>query len=134
MVLYGGNNNWFSAYAYWYFKVYGHDNVKLMNGGRKKWELEGRELRGEKPAVTATNYRAKEADPSIRALRDEVIAGVGKTPMVDVRSPTSSAASWPPPPTCPRSRPSARATSPAPRTCPGRSRPTRTAPSGRSRS
>lgn len=87
VVLYGGNNNWFSAYAYWYFKVYGHDNVKLMNGGRKKWELEGRELTGEKPAVTATNYRAKEADPSIRALRDEVIGKVGKTPMVDVRSP-----------------------------------------------
>jgi thiosulfate/3-mercaptopyruvate sulfurtransferase len=87
VVLYGGNNNWFSAYAYWYFKVYGHHNVKLMNGGRKKWELEGRELTGEKPAVTATNYRAKEADPSIRALRDEVIGKVGKTPMVDVRSP-----------------------------------------------
>jgi thiosulfate/3-mercaptopyruvate sulfurtransferase len=87
VVLYGGNNNWFSAYAYWYFKVYGHDNVKLMNGGRKKWELEGRELTGEKPAVTATNYRAKEADLSIRALRDEVIGKVGKTPMVDVRSP-----------------------------------------------
>ncbi len=87
VVLYGGNNNWFSAYAYWYFKVYGHDNVKLMNGGRKKWELEGRELTSEKPSVSATNYQAKEADASIRALRDEVIAGVGKTPMVDVRSP-----------------------------------------------
>jgi thiosulfate/3-mercaptopyruvate sulfurtransferase len=87
VVLYGGNNNWFSAYAYWYFKMYGHDNVKLMNGGRKKWELEGRELTAEKPSVSATNYQAKEADPSIRALRDEVIAAVGKTPMVDVRSP-----------------------------------------------
>jgi thiosulfate/3-mercaptopyruvate sulfurtransferase len=87
VVLYGGNNNWFSAYAYWYFKVYGHDNVKLMNGGRKKWELEGRELTSEKPSVSTTNYQAKEADPSIRALRDEVIAGVGTTPMVDVRSP-----------------------------------------------
>jgi thiosulfate/3-mercaptopyruvate sulfurtransferase len=87
VVLYGGNNNWFSAYAYWYFKVYGHDNVKLMNGGRKKWELEGRELTSEKPSVSATSYQAKEADPSIRALRDEVIAGVGTTPMVDVRSP-----------------------------------------------
>ena len=87
VVLYGGNNNWFAAYAYWYFKVYGHDNVKLMNGGRKKWELEGRELTAEKPAVTATTYTAKAADGSIRALRDEVIDGVGKTPMVDVRSP-----------------------------------------------
>ena len=87
VVLYGGNNNWFSAYAYWYFKVYGHGNVKLMNGGRKKWELEGRELTEEKPAITATDYTAKEADLSIRALRDEVISKVGVTPMVDVRSP-----------------------------------------------
>ena len=118
VVLYGGNNNWFSAYAYWYFKVYGHDNVKLMNGGRKKWELEGRELTAEKPAVTATNYQAKEADATIRALRDEVIAKVGKTPMVDVRSPTSSRASWPPPPTCPRSRRSARVTSPGAKNVP----------------
>jgi thiosulfate/3-mercaptopyruvate sulfurtransferase len=87
VVLYGGNNNWFSAYAYWYFKVYGHNHVKLMNGGRKKWELEGRELTAEKPAVTPTTYTAKDADLSIRALRDEVIAKVGTTPMVDVRSP-----------------------------------------------
>ena len=87
VVLYGGNNNWFSAYAYWYFKVYGHNNLKLMNGGRKKWELEGRELTAEKPAVTASTYTAKDADLSIRALRDEVIAKVGTTPMVDVRSP-----------------------------------------------
>jgi thiosulfate/3-mercaptopyruvate sulfurtransferase len=58
-----------------------------MNGGRKKWELEGRDLSGEKPAVSVTNYQAKEADPTIRALRDEVIGKVGKTPMVDVRSP-----------------------------------------------
>jgi thiosulfate/3-mercaptopyruvate sulfurtransferase len=87
VVLYGGNNNWFAAYAYWYLKVYGHANVKLMNGGRKKWELEGRELTSEKPAVTPTTYTAQPADASIRALRDEVINGVGKTPMVDVRSP-----------------------------------------------
>ena len=87
VVLYGGNNNWFAAYAYWYFKLYGHDNVRLMNGGRKKWELEGRELTAEKPAVSATQYTAKAPDGSIRALRDEVIGKVGKTPMVDVRSP-----------------------------------------------
>jgi thiosulfate/3-mercaptopyruvate sulfurtransferase len=87
VVLYGGNNNWFAAYAYWYFKLYGHDNVRLMNGGRKKWELEGRELTAERPNISATQYSAKAADRSIRALRDEVIAGVGKTPMVDVRSP-----------------------------------------------
>ncbi len=87
VVLYGGNNNWFAAYAYWYLKLYGHDDVKLMNGGRKKWELEGRELSSEKPAVSATQYTAKEPDMSIRAMRDEVIGKVGKTPMVDVRSP-----------------------------------------------
>ncbi len=87
VVLYGGNNNWFSAYAYWYFKVYGHSNVKLMNGGRKKWELEGRELTADKPAITPATYTAREADLSIRALRDEVISKVGVAPMVDVRSP-----------------------------------------------
>ncbi|MDP9324981.1 MAG: sulfurtransferase [Candidatus Dormibacteraeota bacterium] len=87
VVLYGGNNNWFAAYAYWYLKVYGHDNVKLMNGGRKKWELEGRELSGDAPNITATSYTAKPADPTIRALRDEVIAAVGNKPMIDVRSP-----------------------------------------------
>ena len=87
VVLYGGNNNWFAAYAYWYFKLYGHDNVRLMNGGRKKWELEGRELSAEKPAVNAAAYTAKDPDASIRALRDEVIGKVGTTPMVDVRSP-----------------------------------------------
>jgi len=87
VVLYGGNNNWFAAYAYWYLKVYGHDNVRLMNGGRKKWELEGRELTSEKPSVTPTHYEAKAADASIRALRDEVINKVGKVAMVDVRSP-----------------------------------------------
>ncbi|MEA2683520.1 MAG: thiosulfate/3-mercaptopyruvate sulfurtransferase [Chloroflexota bacterium] len=87
VVLYGGNNNWFAAYAYWYFKLYGHTNVHLMNGGRKKWELEGRELSAEKPAVSATSYTAQDPDYSIRALRDDVISKVGKTPMVDVRSP-----------------------------------------------
>jgi thiosulfate/3-mercaptopyruvate sulfurtransferase len=87
VVLYGGNNNWFAAYAYWYFKLYGHDNVRLMNGGRKKWELEGRELTADKPSASATQYTAKAPDTSIRALRDEVIGKVGKTPMVDVRSP-----------------------------------------------
>ena len=87
ILLYGDNNNWFAAYAFWYFRLYGHRDVRLMDGGRKKWELEGRELTGEKPAVSATSYQAKEADSTIRALRDEVIAKVGKTPMVDVRSP-----------------------------------------------
>ncbi|MDP8929689.1 MAG: rhodanese-like domain-containing protein, partial [Actinomycetota bacterium] len=91
VVLYGGNNNWFAAYAYWYFKVYGHDRVTLMNGGRKKWELEGRELVEEEPERQPTNYTAKAVDESIRARRDEMLANfVGApsgTALVDVRSP-----------------------------------------------
>jgi thiosulfate/3-mercaptopyruvate sulfurtransferase len=86
VVLYGGNNNWFAAYAYWYFKVYGHENVALMDGGRKKWELEARELTTDLPSPAPTTYRAKDPDLSIRAFRDEILVGVGKTPMVDVRS------------------------------------------------
>ena len=58
MVLYGGNNNWFAAYAYWYFKLYGHQNVKLLDGGRKKWELDSRELVTEVPQRPATSYTA----------------------------------------------------------------------------
>src|ERR1700761_5319063 len=67
VVLYGGNNNWFAAYAYWYFKLYGHDAVKLIDGGRKKWELDGRELAKDVPSRSATSYTAKEQDSSIRA-------------------------------------------------------------------
>jgi thiosulfate/3-mercaptopyruvate sulfurtransferase len=87
VVLYGGNNNWFAAYGYWFFRYYGHRDVRLMNGGRKKWELEGKQMNAEVPKVTPTTYRAKDSDTSVRALRDEVLAGVEKTPMVDVRSP-----------------------------------------------
>jgi thiosulfate/3-mercaptopyruvate sulfurtransferase len=87
VVLYGGNNNWFAAYAYWYFKLYGHQNVKLLDGGRKKWELESRELVTEVPTRAATSYTAKDQDLSIRAFRDEVVAAIGKDNLVDVRSP-----------------------------------------------
>jgi thiosulfate/3-mercaptopyruvate sulfurtransferase len=87
VVLYGGNNNWFAAYAYWYFKLYGHDKVKLLDGGRKKWELDGRELSKETVSRPATQYTAKEQDTSIRAFRDEVLAAIGKQNLVDVRSP-----------------------------------------------
>ncbi len=87
VVLYGGNNNWFAAYAYWYFKLYGHRNVKLIDGGRKKWELDGRALVTEVPKRAATSYTAKEQDTSIRAFRDEVVAGIGTKNLVDVRSP-----------------------------------------------
>ena len=87
VVLYGGNNNWFAAYAYWYFRLYGHRNVKLLDGGRKKWELESREMVTAVPARPRTSYQATEQDSSLRALRDEVIAAIGKRNLVDVRSP-----------------------------------------------
>lgn len=87
VVLYGGNNNWFAAYAYWEFKLYGHDKVVLLDGGRKKWELDGRTLTTEVPTRTATTYAAKAADDSIRAKRDEVVAAIDTKNLVDVRSP-----------------------------------------------
>ncbi|WP_410656069.1 sulfurtransferase [Amycolatopsis sp. lyj-112] len=87
VVLYGGNNNWFAAYAYWYFKLYGHDNVQLLDGGRKKWELDGRELNSEDVKREATSYKANEQDLSIRAFRDEVVQAIGGSNFVDVRSP-----------------------------------------------
>jgi thiosulfate/3-mercaptopyruvate sulfurtransferase len=87
VVLYGGNNNWFAAYAYWYFKLYGHDDVRLLDGGRKKWELDSRELVDEIVERPATSYTAKDQDRSIRAFRDEVEAAIGQKNLVDVRSP-----------------------------------------------
>jgi len=87
VILYGGNNNWFAAYAYWYFKLYGHQEVKLIDGGRKKWELDGRELSKDTVSRPATQYAAKEPDTSIRAFRDEVVAAIGNQNLVDVRSP-----------------------------------------------
>jgi thiosulfate/3-mercaptopyruvate sulfurtransferase len=87
VILYGGNNNWFAAYAYWYFKLYGHQNVKLLDGGRKKWELDSRELVTEVPERAATSYKAQEQDSSIRAFRDEVVAAIGAKNLIDVRSP-----------------------------------------------
>ena len=87
VVLYGGNNNWFAAYAYWYFTLYGHRDVKLLDGGRKKWELDSRPLTTEVADRPATTYIAQEQDLSIRAFRDEVVAAIGDKNLVDVRSP-----------------------------------------------
>jgi thiosulfate/3-mercaptopyruvate sulfurtransferase len=87
VILYGGNNNWFAAYAYWYFRLYGHQDVKLLDGGRKKWELDSRELVKDVPVRPRTQYTAQAQDPAIRALRDEVVAAIGKRNLVDVRSP-----------------------------------------------
>jgi thiosulfate/3-mercaptopyruvate sulfurtransferase len=87
VVLYGGNNNWFAAYAYWYFKLYGHDKVVLLDGGRKKWELDSRELAVDVPTRAKASYTASEQDSAIRALRDEVVSSIGVQNLVDVRSP-----------------------------------------------
>src|SRR3978361_1033438 len=87
VVLYGGNNNWFAAYAYWYFKLYGHESVKLIDGGRKKWELDGRPLSKDAAERPATQYSAGYPDLSIRAFRDEVVASIGSKNLIDVRSP-----------------------------------------------
>jgi thiosulfate/3-mercaptopyruvate sulfurtransferase len=87
VVLYGGNNNWFATYAFWYFKIYGHQDVRLIDGGRKLWELKGLPLTTEVVSRSATRYVASERDNSIRAYRDEVIAAIGIKNIVDVRSP-----------------------------------------------
>ena len=87
VILYGGNNNWFAAYAYWYFRLYGHANVKLLDGGRKKWELDSRDLVTQVPSRPRTTYRAGDQDAAIRAFRDEVVAAIGQRNLVDVRSP-----------------------------------------------
>jgi thiosulfate/3-mercaptopyruvate sulfurtransferase len=87
VILYGGNNNWFAAYAYWYFRLYGHESVRLLDGGRKKWELDGRPLDTGTVHREETSYSAKDQDASIRAFRDEVVAAIGAKNLVDVRSP-----------------------------------------------
>jgi thiosulfate/3-mercaptopyruvate sulfurtransferase len=87
VVIYGGNNNWFAAYAYWYFTLYGHSDVRLLDGGRKKWELDSRELVTDLPERASTQYRAREQDQSIRAYRDDALAAIGTQNLVDVRSP-----------------------------------------------
>jgi thiosulfate/3-mercaptopyruvate sulfurtransferase len=89
VILYGDKNNWFAAYAYWYLKVYGHSDVRILDGGRQKWIDEGRELTTEAPSPSAVVYSAQERDESIRAYRDEVREGLGDSgnALVDVRSP-----------------------------------------------
>lgn len=89
IVLYGDNNNWFAAWALWQLEMYGHKNVRIMNGGRKKWVEEGRELTNEVPKPEKTSYKAGDPDESIRAFLDEVeeVYDAGNTELVDVRSP-----------------------------------------------
>jgi len=89
VVLYGDNNNWFAAWAFWQMKIYGHRDVRLMNGGRKKWLLEQRELTTEVPSYPRAEYRASDPDLSIRAFLNEVMEAMrrGDVGLVDVRSP-----------------------------------------------
>jgi thiosulfate/3-mercaptopyruvate sulfurtransferase len=87
VILYGGSNNWFAAYAYWYFKLYRHRDVRLLDGGRKRWELDARPLTAEPTRRPATEYTPSEPDLSIRAFRDEVLAGIGRVNFLDIRTP-----------------------------------------------
>ncbi len=89
VVLYGDKNNWFAAYAYWYLKIYGHESVRILDGGRQKWIDEGREQTTEVPSPEAASYQAKDRDESIRAYRDAVRETIGAPDkaLVDVRSP-----------------------------------------------
>jgi len=89
VVLYGDNNNWFAAWAFWQLKIYGHGDVRLMDGGRKKWVAENRPLTTDKPSYASVAYQAKEPNFADRALRDEVLQSIGKAgaALVDVRSP-----------------------------------------------
>jgi thiosulfate/3-mercaptopyruvate sulfurtransferase len=88
VVLYGGNNNWFAAYAYWLLKYRGFDNVKLVDGGRKKWQLDSLPLTDEAPAIKPSDFEIPGADrPEIRAFRQDVIDRQGTATLIDVRSP-----------------------------------------------
>lgn len=89
VVLYGDSNNWFAAYAFWLFQMFGHQDVRLLNGGRKKWEADGRPFTTEAPSYPATQYHASEPNQSLRAYRDEILAGLRgrEFALVDVRSP-----------------------------------------------
>ena len=89
VVVYGDKNNWFAAYAYWYLKIYGHEDVRILDGGRQKWIDEGRDLSTETPAPQQAEYTAKQRDETLRAYRDKVKEGIGsqEKALVDVRSP-----------------------------------------------
>ncbi len=104
VILYGDNNNWFAAWAFWQLKYYGHGDVRLMNGGRVKWEAEGRPMTTESPSVTAVSYTASEGDQSIRAYRDQVLSLVnaGSISLVDVRSPAEFSGELLAPPAAPQ--------------------------------
>ena len=104
VILYGDNNNWFAAWAFWQLKYYGHGDVRIMNGGRVKWEAEGRPLTTDTPSYPAAVYSASDGDQSVRAYRDQVLALVnaGSVSLVDVRSPAEFSGELLAPPTAPQ--------------------------------
>ncbi len=104
VVLYGDNNNWFACWAFWQMKYYGHNDVKVMNGGRAKWSAENRPLTTDVPNQGAKTYQASEPNQSLRALRDQVLASVnaGNVGLVDVRSPDEYAGILLAPPALPQ--------------------------------
>ena len=88
VVIYGDKSNWWAAYALWVFTLFGHEDVRLLDGGRAAWQAEGRELTRDRTAVTASDYPVVERDDAgIRAYKDEVLDAIGRVPMIDVRSP-----------------------------------------------
>ncbi len=88
VVFYGDKSNWFATYAFWLFKYYGHEKLRVMNGGRAKWQQEGRPLTKEAPSYPPAEYNAKDPDSSIRAYRNDVFSQIeNRQPLVDVRSP-----------------------------------------------
>jgi thiosulfate/3-mercaptopyruvate sulfurtransferase len=105
IVLYGGNNNWFAAYAYWLCKYRGIDNVRLLNGGRMKWELEGRTMTKEPTEITPARFEPTSDRPGLRAFRDEVLTTVGSGTLVDVRSPAEFSGEVLAPPHVPQEQP-----------------------------
>lgn len=104
VVLYGDNNNWFACWAFWQMKYYGHNDVRIMNGGRAKWEAEGRPLATTAANASAKSYQASSPNESIRAYRDQVLASVnaGKVALVDVRSPDEYSGTLLAPPNLPQ--------------------------------
>ena len=135
IVLYGDNNNWFAAWAYWQLRYQGLDNVRLLDGGRIKVEADGLALTTDAPSHAAGSITLPDhTREELRAYRQQVIDGIGSSGVTSSTSarPRSSAASWPRRPTFPRKPPSDAATSPARSTCRGRPPWPRTAPSSRS--
>jgi thiosulfate/3-mercaptopyruvate sulfurtransferase len=107
IVLYGSNNNWFAAYAYWLCRLRGVEDVRLLNGGRKKWELEGRPMTADVPKRAAATFQTGREQPEIRILRDEVLSlvGSGRGTFIDVRSPEEYSGEKLAPPHLPQEQP-----------------------------